>query len=104
MAEFGKIEDFLSKKYSLGIIRELLTSPTGMGFNAVLKKVPGITPRILSLRLKELEQAKIIQKNLVLGTKPRIEYVALPKAQGLKKAISELEKWGLVNLPEKKAN
>ena len=53
-----------------------------------------ITPRVLSLRLKELEEQKIIQKNLVLGTRPKLEYRLLPKGEKLKKTITELEKWG----------
>lgn len=96
--DFGKTQDFVAKKHNLAIIRELLNNPHGLGFNALAKGVRGITPRVLSARLKELEGLKLLQKNLVLGTKPRIEYHALPKAEGLKKAIAEIEKWGLKEL------
>ncbi len=92
--EFLKLNEFLSKKHNLAVLRELLATPHGRGFNAIAKKIAPITPRMLSVRLKELEVLKLIQKNLVLGAKPKIEYRALSKAEGLKKAISEMEKWG----------
>ncbi|MCR4334990.1 MAG: helix-turn-helix transcriptional regulator [archaeon] len=91
---FKKTSDFVAKKHNIAIIRILLNSTQGLGFNSLMKQIFPITPRILSTRLAELEKEKLIQKNLVLGDKPKVEYRALPKAQGLAKAISELEKWG----------
>jgi len=92
--DFSKIQEFLAKKHNLAIIRALLNSSQGIGFNSLIKETLPITPRILSTRLKELELLQLIQKNLVLGAKPKIEYRILPKAEGLKRAITELEKWG----------
>ena len=92
--DFFKTQEFISKKHNLAIIRALLNSSQGLGFNALLKSIYPITPRILSTRLRELEKIQLIQKNLVLGTKPKIEYRSLPKGEGLKKAIIEIEKWG----------
>jgi len=97
--DFSKVSDFVAKKHNMAILKCLLESPSGTGFNAILKAVGECTPRVLSTRLKELEKLKIIQKNLVLGEKPKIEYRAQPKALGLKKAIAELEKWGQKELP-----
>jgi len=92
--EFKKIQDFVAKKHNLAIIRALMSSAQGIGFNALMKTILPITPRVLSLRLKELEEQKIIQKNLVLGMRPKLEYRLLPKGEKLKKTIVELEKWG----------
>ncbi|MCR4369368.1 MAG: helix-turn-helix transcriptional regulator [archaeon] len=91
--DFEKVEEFLAKKYNLSIIRCLLDG-RGRGFNSILKDAGPMTPRILSARLSELEKEKFVQKNLVLGNKPKIEYRITPKGEKLKKAISELEKWG----------
>ncbi len=91
---FKKTSDFVAKKHNIAIIRILLKSEQGLGFNAIMKQVSPITPRMLSTRLAELEKEQLIQKNLVLGDKPKVEYRTLPKAIGLSKAISELEKWG----------
>ena len=93
MGDFRKMEDFISKKYNLSILRELLNSQQGVGFNSLIKSLEPITARVLSLRLKELEKEGFLQKNLVLGAKPKIEYRASQKAEGLRKAIKELEKF-----------
>ena len=94
MVGFYKTQEFLSKKHNIAVIRALLLAPQGLGFNALLREIQPITPRILSQRLTELEKIQLIQKNLVLGSKPKIEYRALPKSESLRKAINELEKWG----------
>ena len=94
MQDFHKTNEFLSKKNNVAIIRALLLATQGLGFNALLKEIQPITPRILSQRLSELEKTQLIQKNLVLGQKPKIEYRALPKSEGLRKEINELEAWG----------
>ncbi|PIN85587.1 MAG: hypothetical protein COV47_01450 [Candidatus Diapherotrites archaeon CG11_big_fil_rev_8_21_14_0_20_37_9] len=94
MVDWQKTAEFVAKKHNLSILRTLINGQQGLGFNSIMNTNTGITPRILSTRLKELEKSGLIQKNLVLGTKPKIEYLALPKAQGLKKIISELDKWG----------
>lgn len=97
---FAAIQRFCAKEHNLSLIRALLANPQGAGFNALLKSVPGLTPRMLSTRLKELEKQKLVQKSLAFGERPRIDYRALPKAAGLRKAIAELEKWAAKELTE----
>jgi len=92
--DFRRIQGFVDKKHNLTIVRILLNSSQGLGFNAISKQAQPITPRMLSTRLTELENGKFIQKNLVLGNKPKVEYRILPKSEGLKKVIAEFEKWG----------
>ncbi len=102
MLNFRKTQEFCQKQHNLAILKVLIDKQSGVGFNAILKEISPATPRILSQRLKELEKIGLVQKNLVLGTKPKIEYLALPKAQALKKALSDLEKWGNLNLDTQK--
>lgn len=85
---------FCGKKHNLTVLRALLNTPRGMGFNAIMKACPGLTPRMLSTRLKELEKLKLVSKGLVFGSPPRIEYKETAKAEGLKKILAELEEWG----------
>ena len=90
---FEKVYAFVSKKHNLTILRALLNSPSGMGFNAIIKACPGITPRILSTRLKELEKQKLVSKSLLFGAPPKIEYRATSKAEGVKSVLAQLEGW-----------
>lgn len=93
MTSFEKAQEFISRKYNLSIIRELILAKEGNGFNSIQRNIPGITPRILSTRLKELEKLGLIKKNLVLGEKPKIEYTVTSKGEALKKIINDFEKW-----------
>ena len=99
--DFSEIQQFVARKHNISILRALLKSAQGTGFNDLIRETGPITPRILSTRLKELEKQGLVQKNLVLGAKPKIEYRSTQKAEGLRKAIAELEKWGAKVLSKK---
>jgi DNA-binding HxlR family transcriptional regulator len=51
----------LGKKWALLVIRDIAMRKTER-FSELLRTIPGITPRVLSMRLKELEGAGIIHK------------------------------------------
>ncbi len=51
----------LGKKWALLVIRDISMRKTER-FSDLLRTIPGITPRVLSMRLKELERAGIITK------------------------------------------
>ncbi len=91
---FSKFGKLFAKRHNLAIMKVLLASQRGVGFNTIMRGLAPITPRILSARLKELEQLKLVQKNLVLGSKPKIEYMATVKAEGLRGVIEKIEQWG----------
>jgi DNA-binding HxlR family transcriptional regulator len=51
----------LGKKWALMILRDLSAYKVDR-FNHLLKTLPGITPRVLATRLKELEEAGLIER------------------------------------------
>jgi DNA-binding HxlR family transcriptional regulator len=51
----------LGKKWALLVIRDIAMRKTER-FSELLRTIPGITPRVLSMRLRELEDAGIIHK------------------------------------------
>jgi len=85
----------LEKKYLIEITRELLKSPDPLGFNAFLKNIPQITPRMLSTRLKEMEKKEIVAKSIAMGqNQMKIEYRLTPKGRALKSTTDAINKWG----------
>ena len=50
----------LGKKWTVLIIRDIGFSKIGR-FNRILESIPGLTPRVLSMRLKELEKEGFIK-------------------------------------------
>ena len=83
----------VGKKYDLLILETVFKRNKRAGFNQMLKEVPGINPRILSLRLKNLEANKLLTKNLVLGTPVKTEYALTQKSEELIEIIEKLKTW-----------
>jgi len=52
----------IGRKWTLLLLRDIGFRKIDR-FNHLLESVPGLTPRVLSMRLKELERDEIIQKN-----------------------------------------
>jgi DNA-binding HxlR family transcriptional regulator len=50
----------LGKKWTILIIRDIGVRKISR-FNRILKSIPGLTPRVLSMRLKELEMEGLIE-------------------------------------------
>jgi len=100
---FGKIEfEGLNvalkaggQKFGFQILAVLLSSRTGKGFNDLLREIPSITPRTLSLRLKELEAKRLLSKNISMGPRVKIEYRISDKGLVFEKALEDLAQAGI---------
>jgi len=83
----------VGKKHDLLILDAIHRNNKRIGFNQLLKEIPELNPRILSLRLKEMESNKLITKGLVLGAPVKTEYSLTPKAEDLVVIIEKLKQW-----------
>ncbi|MEU3985369.1 helix-turn-helix domain-containing protein [Streptomyces sp. NPDC026672] len=63
-------------------------------YKDVLEAVPGLSERLLAQRLKELEQAEIIERQVAPTTPVRITYRLTPRGVELARAIEPLLAWG----------
>jgi DNA-binding HxlR family transcriptional regulator len=64
------ISGILGKKWALLILRDIGLLKVNR-FNQILRSLPGLTPRVLTLRLRELENSGLISA-MILTEKPRI--------------------------------
>jgi DNA-binding HxlR family transcriptional regulator len=62
----------IGKRWTVLIIREILRGRTQ--FNRFIENIEGITPKVLTERLRELEQLGIIRREIVSEYPLRIEY------------------------------
>ncbi|MEO9256767.1 MAG: helix-turn-helix domain-containing protein [Crocinitomicaceae bacterium] len=86
--------DLLSKKWTLPIIYALVKE-SPKRFKELEREINGISPNILSTRLKELEFNHLITREIFPTIPPTVEYGLTKHANGLKPVIDELEKFGL---------
>ncbi|HNV00833.1 MAG TPA: helix-turn-helix domain-containing protein [archaeon] len=95
--EISPLENTLmivGKKFDLQIIDSINKNGNKARFNQIAKDISSINPRILSMRLKELEKNKLIEKHLILGTPVKTEYSLSKKALSLIEIIDKLKNWG----------
>ncbi|MFC0560473.1 winged helix-turn-helix transcriptional regulator [Halalkalibacter alkalisediminis] len=84
--------DLLGKKWTGLIIRVLLDGPKR--FKDIKAQIPDMSDRILTERMKELEQQNIIVRNVFPEKPVRIEYVLSEKGLALRPVIESIQSWG----------
>ena len=89
----------VSKKWHPVIIHRLLVDG-GMGFNQLKDEVGGISSKVLSESLEDLEEKKIINREVISEKPFRVKYQLTERGQKLETAIKEMIKWGEENLCE----
>ena len=89
----------IGKKWSIPIIEEVAISGF-RGFNNFLAKA-NITPRILSMQLKELENAGIIKRKCNHSS-ANAKYSLTEKGREMHNIITEIKKWNMKwkNVPD----
>lgn len=85
--------EILGNKWTGLIIKEL--SEGCRRFSTLEQALPGISPRTLSGRLDDLEQAKIITKKSFAEVPPRVEYTLTAKGTDLIPILKSMADWGL---------
>jgi DNA-binding HxlR family transcriptional regulator len=60
-------------KWSMEVLVALHTSPSA-GFEELRRSLPGISPRVLSLKLKGLEEHGMVRREIVDSRPPRVRY------------------------------
>ncbi|HEY7060459.1 MAG TPA: helix-turn-helix domain-containing protein [Chloroflexota bacterium] len=83
--------DIIGKRWTCLILRVLLGGPHRFG--QIEDVVGGLSARMLSERLKELEACGIVERRVYPQTPVRIEYTLTEKGRGLQRALDELQRW-----------
>jgi DNA-binding HxlR family transcriptional regulator len=67
-------------------------------FNAIRRRIPGVTPRMLTNQLRELEQDGLILRQVYAEVPPRVEYSLTERGRSLAPVLEALRSWGDANL------
>jgi DNA-binding HxlR family transcriptional regulator len=79
------------------IILYTLTTGTKR-FGEIAVRIPGISRKVLTEQLKELEADGLILREQYKEIPPRVEYSLTDLGQSLSSVFRELEKWGMENV------
>lgn len=64
-----------------------------MRFAELKESVPGMSDRLLSARLKELEQAGLVSRDVQSGNRVHVSYQLTRKGESLKPVMGTLRDW-----------
>lgn len=91
-----KTVDIVAKKWSLLIILSMYKGNGKLRYSEIKKDLKTITPKILSSRLKDLKEEKIVKKEIDSSSVPIKTYYSLTNSGiDLVKIIQDIKKWGL---------
>lgn len=89
--KFHKAVELIGRRWTGAILSALLKGATR--FTDIIHAVPGLSDRLLSERLKELEAEGIVQRIVHPETPVRIEYQLTEKGHELNAVIATLTDW-----------
>ena len=83
--------DLIGRKWSGAILRAMLAGSTQ--FSEFSEVIPGVSDRLISVRLKEFEAAQIVER-IVIPDKPvRIQYRLTPRGEALGAVVGAISDW-----------
>ena len=89
--KFHAAVELIGRRWTGAILSAMLMGATR--FTDIIHAVPGLSDRLLSERLKELEAANIVERIVHPETPVRIEYRLTEKGHELNGAITALSEW-----------
>jgi DNA-binding HxlR family transcriptional regulator len=69
-------------------------------FNELQRAVSGITQKMLTQQLREMESDGIVHREIYLQVPPKVEYSLTPLGESLKPIIDAMHEWGIKHISE----
>ncbi len=87
----------LGGKWKLPIIARLTTYDT-LHFSRLQKLLPGVTQKMLTHQLRDLQEAGLVARRIYAEVPPRVEYRLTSHGQTLQPVIHALADWGQLHV------
>ena len=83
--------ELIGKRWTGAIVFALTEGP--LRFGELAKAVPGLSDRLLSSRLRELEREGLVVRRVEDGSPVRVSYALTEAGEELRPAMVELKSW-----------
>lgn len=83
----------LSRRWAATVLRALITGPAR--FSEIASAIPDMTDKMLSQRLKDLEDEGLVERVLGSGRPARVQYRLTEKGRELGEVLLDLNRWAL---------
>ena len=94
--------ELIGRRWTGAILRVLITGPHR--FNELLATGPGLSDRLLSERLRELEAEGVVVRHVLAGPPVRVEYSLSERGYDLQQVIRSIATWAEKWLPLSEEN
>ncbi len=91
--------DILGKKWHPLLVHTLLTEGA-LGFNDIKNRIDGISDKMLSEALNDLQDAGVVVRDVIDDKPVRVNYSLTPAGQDLGPIIEALLEWSHEHFPE----
>ena len=88
---FHSAVELIGRRWAGAILYALTNGP--LHFAELKEAVPGMSDRLLSCRLKELEEAGLVRREVHQGNRVRVSYELTPKGHSLEPVMGGLRDW-----------
>ena len=89
----------IGKKFTFHIVRNMAMR-NQTRFNEFLGTIENINSKTLALRLKELEETKIVKRTVYDEVPPRVEYTLTKKGRDLQGIIDQMAAFSMKHYPK----
>ncbi|HET7815715.1 MAG TPA: winged helix-turn-helix transcriptional regulator [Candidatus Baltobacteraceae bacterium] len=83
--------ELIGRRWTGAIVRTLTNGPRR--FNELLSGIPGISDRLLTERLRELEAEGVVRREVLPESPVRVMYELTPCGRELQPALDEIGRW-----------
>lgn len=91
----GTTLKLIDGKWKILIIYSLLDSQTpAVRFSALRRSIQGITEKMLTAQLRDLEAAKLINRHVYAEVPPHVEYSLTPLGRSMRPILQAMQQWG----------
>ena len=89
--KFHAAVELIGRRWAGAILYKLIDGP--LYFRELLVAVPGLSDRLLSQRLRELEAEGLVERSVHEGPPARVSYCLSPSGEELVPALHEIHAW-----------
>jgi DNA-binding HxlR family transcriptional regulator len=88
---FHTAVELIGRRWTGAILSSLLAGATR--FSEIRDSIPGISDRLIAERLKELEEQRIVVRQVTPNRPPQVSYQLTPKGQALGPVLDGITSW-----------
>ncbi len=75
-----------------------------MRFSELRKRMPGISQKMLTQQLRELEQQGMVLRQVYAEVPPRVEYVLTERGREIRPLLQQMQQWSKTHLSDAPLN